>query len=97
MPELLCRPRRSEPVKAASIEPMFDRSDAINRIQSENCPCGGCAGHLTSPSRSPGGWGFCKACRCAWNVSTIDGHDYATTIPSPLHIPAQSNKGERRE
>ncbi|MDQ6883748.1 MAG: hypothetical protein M3077_05855 [Candidatus Dormibacteraeota bacterium] len=61
---------------------MFDRSAAINRIRLENCACDGCIGQLTSAARSPGGWGFCKACRCAWKVSTIDGLDYATTIPS---------------
>jgi hypothetical protein len=71
---------------------MFDRMAAIKLIQSKNCPCNDCTGQLTSAARSPGGWGFCKTCRCAWTVSTIDGHDYATTIPSPAHATQPSSK-----
>lgn len=76
---------------------MFERTAAIKLIQSDKCACDACAGHLTSPAMSAGGWGFCRICHCAWNVSTIDGHDYATTIPSPVHVPAPKNKGEHRE
>jgi hypothetical protein len=65
---------------------MFDRLAAIEQLRSASCSCDGCAGQLTSPAQSPGGWAFCKACRCAWKISAIDGHDYATTIPSPAHL-----------
>jgi hypothetical protein len=76
---------------------MFDRVTALMLIQSEDCPCNGCTGQLTSPARSPGGWGFCKTCRCAWQVSMIDGHAYAATIPSRLHLPAPSSGAGPRD
>jgi hypothetical protein len=67
------------------IERMFDRIDALKRIECGSCACSGCTGRLTEAASSPGGWGFCRNCRCAWKVSAIDGHQYATTIPSKEH------------
>ncbi len=32
-----------------------------------------CIGSLTEAHSCPGGWGFCRVCRCAWKGSTIDG------------------------
>src|SRR5438552_2485300 len=66
-------------------ELMFDASRALPAIGSGSCACSGCGGLLTDSSLSKGGWGFCQVCRCAWKVSTIDGHEYATTIPAPAH------------
>src|ERR1700737_2556139 len=31
-----------------------------------------------------GGWGFCRTCACAWQVSAPDGHEYAATVPSDM-------------
>jgi hypothetical protein len=64
---------------------MFDRSQALSRIGAGSCACAACGGRLSEPALSPGGWGFCRICRCAWKVSAIDGHEYATTIPSTEH------------
>lgn len=73
---------------AGIIEPMFDRARSLKLIESRSCACTGCAGQLTDAARSRGGWGFCRECRCAWMTSTIDGHVYATMIPSPAHAGA---------
>jgi len=64
---------------------MFDRIKALKRIESRSCACSGCTGRLTEAALSPGGWGFCRICHCAWKGSAIDGHEYATTIPSTEH------------
>jgi hypothetical protein len=69
----------------ATIELMFDRVGALKRIESGNCACTGCVGRLTEAALSRGGWCSCRDCRCAWKSSIIDGHEYATTIPSPVH------------
>jgi hypothetical protein len=66
---------------------MFDRAAAIHQIQQGRCPCQCCDGTLTDPARSKGGWGFCRDCSCAWQVSASDGHGYAATVPSELHRP----------
>lgn len=66
---------------------MFDRAMAIRQIQQGRCPCERCSGTLTDPSLSRGGWGFCRVCRCAWQVAGLDEHDYAATVPSDLHRP----------
>jgi len=47
-------------------EPMFDRARSLKLIESRSCACTGCAGRLTDPARSRGGWGFCRECRCGW-------------------------------
>ncbi len=78
-----------ERVRAATIELLFDRAEALKRIVSGGCACSGCPGRLTETALTRGGWGFCRDCRCAWKVSSIDGHDYATTIPSPAHVSRQ--------
>jgi hypothetical protein len=69
----------------ATIEPMFDRSRAVSRIDASQCACDACNGRLTDASLSPGNWRFCRICRCAWKVSVIDHQTYATAIHSPLH------------
>jgi hypothetical protein len=45
---------------------------------------------LTDAARSPGGWGFCRVCKCAWKTSTIDGRLYASAIHSTLHPDMES-------
>ncbi len=60
-------------MKSAS---MFNREQVIKRIASGRCACAGCLGQLTDPARSKGGWGFCRACGCAWQIATPDGHAY---------------------
>src|ERR1700730_18415257 len=77
----------------AIIEPMFDRARSLKLIESRSCACTGCAGQLTDAARSRGGWGFCQECRCAWMISTIDGHVYATMIPSQAHPSAGQPRG----
>ena len=69
---------------------MFDRILALQHIEAQGCPCPNCDGRLTEATLSPGGWGFCRECRCAWMVSRIDGQPYATTIPSLTHAPRPS-------
>jgi len=49
---------------------MFERTVAIRRIRGGKCVCEGCSGYLSNPALSKGGWGFCRVCRCAWQVST---------------------------
>jgi hypothetical protein len=80
------------------VERMFDEERGIQVIESGRCACTACPGQLTNAALSAGGWGFCRICRCAWKVSAIDGHQYATTIPSPLHAgqsPRQAAVGDR--
>jgi len=69
---------------------MFDSVSAIRRVRAGDCACGGCPGQLSDPARSKGGWGFCRVCRCAWQVSAPDGHEYAATVPSDVHRPPPS-------
>src|SRR5712691_8076509 len=66
---------------------VFNRVEAIAAIRAGSCPCEACTGHLTDPSRSEGGWSFCRVCQCAWQVTAPDGHEYAATVPSDLHGP----------
>jgi hypothetical protein len=68
---------------------MFEATQALHRIESGACACEGCTGPLTAAALSPGGWRFCRECRCAWRVSAIDGHDYATTVPAIRHVGRQ--------
>ena len=72
-----------------TIKRMFDRAQALNRIESGACACGDCPGRLTEAALSRARWGFCQVCRCAWKRSNIDGKEYATTIPSPSHVTRQ--------
>lgn len=69
---------------------MFDSAVAISRIRAGECACEKCAGRLTDPALSKGGWGFCRDCKCAWQVAAPDGHEYAATVPSDLHRPPPS-------
>ena len=71
--------------RSATIERMFDRTRAVAHVDAGKCACGACDGNLTDRALSPGGWGFCRICRCAWKVSAIDGQTYATAIHSPGH------------
>jgi hypothetical protein len=73
---------------------MFTRNEAIKRIASGRCACADCPGRLTDPARSKGGWGFCRACGCAWQIATPDGHAYAATVPSAMHreMPIKTKK-----
>jgi hypothetical protein len=73
---------------------MFDRAAALGRLQAGKCACGDCPGELTDAALSQGDWRFCRNCRCAWKVSTINGQAYATSIHAPLHapVPAQPRK-----
>jgi hypothetical protein len=64
---------------------MYDRARAIARVDAGKCACKACRGELTDAALSPGHWRFCRACRCAWKVSAIDGQTYATAIHSPDH------------
>jgi hypothetical protein len=64
---------------------MFDNAEALARLAHRLCACRACTGMLTEEQRSPGGWGFCRVCRCAWKVSNIDGRAYAIAIHSPQH------------
>lgn len=68
-----------------TIERMFDRATALSRVGTRQCACPGCAGALTDPARSRGGWRFCRTCRCAWKISNIDGQNYAVAIQAPIH------------
>jgi len=70
---------------------MFDRIAALARVAAGRCACPGCSGELTNPTRSRGGWSFCRSCRCAWKASTIDGQDYATAIHAAIHTLAPSS------
>src|SRR6266851_3289831 len=72
------------------VEQVFDNAVAVDLIAKRCCACPGCAGSLTESDRSPGGWGFCRVCRCAWKTSTIDGRPYATAIHTTLHTDLQS-------
>lgn len=69
---------------------MFERATAIRQIEQGRCPCERCPGTLTDPLRSKGGWGFCRTCGCAWQVSAPNGHEYAATVPSGIHRPPPS-------
>jgi hypothetical protein len=64
---------------------MFDRASAVSEIEAGKCACRACPGQLTEAALSPGKWRFCRVCRCAWKVSTIDRQIYATAIHSPAH------------
>ena len=64
---------------------MFDRARAVAQIETGKCACGGCRGELTDAALSRGNWRFCRVCRCAWKISALDGHTYATAIPSSAH------------
>jgi len=64
---------------------MFDRERAIADIAAGRCPCAAFPGILSDPARSRGGWGFCRACGCAWQVSDIDQMRYAATVPGSPH------------
>jgi hypothetical protein len=44
-------------------------------------------GQLTDPTKSKGGWAFCKTCACAWQTTLVNATRYASTIPSALHRP----------
>ena len=62
---------------------MFDKEAAVKSIQASRCPCARCTGGLTDPKLSPGGWGHCRSCRCAWQVQVnrMDKVSYAVSIP----------------
>jgi hypothetical protein len=64
---------------------MFERERAIADIAAGRCPCAACPGALSDPARSRGGWGFCRACGCAWQASDIDQKRYAATVPGERH------------
>lgn len=64
---------------------MFDRAKAVVQIKGGKCACAACQGELTAPVLSRGNWGFCRVCRCAWKISTIDAQTYATAIHAPAH------------
>jgi len=64
---------------------MFDRAKAVAEIEAGVCACKACHGQLTDAALSRGSWRFCRVCRCAWKVSTIDRQTYATAIHSPAH------------
>jgi len=64
---------------------MFDRAKAIAQVNEGVCACEKCKGTLTEAALSPGGWRFCRICRCAWKVSAIDRQVYATAIHAPSH------------
>lgn len=64
---------------------MFDRERAIAVIEAGGCACPSCRGRLTDPASSRTGWGFCQVCRCAWQVQTINGTRYATSIKARIH------------
>jgi hypothetical protein len=64
---------------------MFDRAHAVVKLEAGNCACYACDGELTDAALSRGNWRFCRLCRCAWKVSTIDWQKYATAIHSPAH------------
>jgi hypothetical protein len=66
---------------------MFDRAKAIATIEAGVCACQGCHGQLMDAELSRGGWSFCNACSCAWQVETINGTRYAASIKGPLHTP----------
>jgi hypothetical protein len=72
----------------------FDRARAIAVIGAGRCPCDRCSGQLTDPAKSKGGWGHCFLCGCAWQVSLLDGHEYAATIPSAQHRPVTPAKSQ---
>ena len=71
---------------------MFDNAAASALLAEGRCACAGCPGTLTDATRSPGGWSFCRRCRCAWKVSEIDGRQYATAIHSGKHEPQAPDK-----
>lgn len=66
---------------------MFDRAVALSRVEAGECACENCAGELTDAALSKSGWRFCRNCRCAWQISTINGQAYATSIHGPKHAP----------
>jgi len=51
---------------------MFERDQAVERIDAGRCACHECTGRLTDAALSRGNWRFCRVCRCAWKVSVID-------------------------
>ena len=73
---------------------MFDCSAALVRLEADECACEDCAGELTDAALSRGSWRFCRSCRCAWKISTINGQAYATSIHGPKHAlaPAEPRK-----
>jgi hypothetical protein len=71
---------------------MFDNAAASALLAGGRCACAGCPGKLTDASRSPGGWSFCRRCRCAWKISEIDHRLYATAIHSGKHDPGKLEK-----
>jgi len=71
---------------------MFENEAAIGLLAGGRCACPQCTGTLTDSSHSPGGWSFCRICRCAWKVSEIDNRFYATSIHSALHEQARNEK-----
>jgi hypothetical protein len=66
---------------------MFDRAVALELVGAGRCACESCAGELTDAELSKGGWRFCRICRCAWQISVINGQAYATSIHGPKHAP----------
>src|SRR5260370_29812456 len=64
---------------------LFNRDQAFKPASRPGAAPADCAGQLTDPARSKGGWGFCRVCRCAWQVAASDGHAYAATVPSAMH------------
>ena len=72
---------------------MFDRAHAVAKLEVGKCACRGCEGGLTDAALSRGNWRFCRLCRCAWKLSTIDSQIYATAIHSPTHsAPKQADQ-----
>src|SRR5260370_42556262 len=70
-------------------EQVFDNPLAVDQLAKRCCACPDCTGSLTEADRSPGGWGFCRVCRCAWQIPTIHGRRYARAIHPTLHPEGQ--------
>jgi len=79
--------RYGELYGSVSAPPRFDREKAIATVEAGGCACTGCRGELTDPALSADAWGFCKVCRCAWQVQTIGQARFAASISGPLHTP----------
>ena len=58
---------------------MFDRAVALELLGAGRCACESCAGELTDAELSKGGWRFCRICRCAWQISVINGQAFTNT------------------
>jgi hypothetical protein len=67
------------------VEPMFDGAAAVRLPQAGRCACAGCSADLGEPEPMKGDWRFCRRCRCAWKVTTVNGVDYAAMISGPMH------------